>query len=199
MLLTKTAAGKTRRGFSFGWLRIGRARVSPLRRNVELKARCGDLAAARAASEHLGARAAGVLDQLDTYFHCINGRLKLRETAGVTPAELIWYQRANDARVRPSDYRLVAVPNPVELKTALAAALGVRGEVRKRRQLLLWHNVRIHLDDVESLGTFVEFEAVITPGEDEASAHQRLAALCNALSIQPTDYLPESYSDLKGL
>src|SRR5205823_14349078 len=135
-----------------------------LRRNVELKARCGDLAAARAAAEAFGARAAGVLHQLDTYLRCQHGRLKLRETIGVTPAELIWYDRSNEAKFRPSDYRLVAVNDPAGLKAALGAAMGLRGEVRKIRRLMLWGNVRIHLDEVEDLGSFVEFEAVLAAG-----------------------------------
>jgi adenylate cyclase class 2 len=192
-LLRNTAAGKTAAVFS---LDAGDAR---LRRNIELKARCLDLPAARAAAEQLGARVSGMLEQLDTYFHCRHGRMKLRETAGAPTAELIWYDRSNEAKVRPSDYRLVSVPNPTELKAALNDALGVRGEVRKRRQLLMWHNVRIHLDDVEGLGSFVEFEAVIAGDDDEATAHERLGQLCEVLKISPGDFLRESYSDLEGL
>jgi len=33
--------------------------------------------------------------------------------------------------------------------------------VSKRREIYLWHNVRIHLDAVTGLGSFVEFEAVL--------------------------------------
>jgi adenylate cyclase class IV len=32
--------------------------------------------------------------------------------------------------------------------------------VSKRREIYLWHNVRIHPDAVTGLGSFVEFEAV---------------------------------------
>jgi len=147
----------------------------------------------------LTATEAGRFEQLDTYFHCHHGRLKLRETAGAASAELIWYDRSNDAKVRPSDYRLASIANPAELKAALTDALGVRGEVRKRRQLLLWHNVRIHLDEVEGLGGFIEFEAVIAGDEDEATAHERLDQLCRVLQLTPADFLRESYSDLKGI
>jgi len=167
-------------------------------RNIELKARCRDLAAAEAAARRLDVRDAGVQEQIDTYFHCQRGRLKLREIVGVR-AELIWYDRSNEARSRQSDYRLVAVPNADELKATLAAACGVRGEVRKHRHVLLWHNVRIHLDRVDDLGSFVEFEAVMGPGEDEPTGHARLAELCRAMAIAPDDYLEVSYSDLLGL
>jgi len=189
-LLQHTAAGKTAAVFS---LDGGEPR---LRRNIELKARCSDLASARAAVEAFGARPSGVLEQLDTYFHCQHGRLKLRETAGVTPAELIWYDRSNEAKVRPSDYRLVAVANPAELKAALTDALGIRGDVRKRRQLLMWHNARIHLDDVEGLGSFVEFEVPVRDDTDDAAAKLKLDALILDLGLHWDDCIRASYVDL---
>jgi adenylate cyclase class IV len=42
----------------------------------------------------------------------------------------------------------------------------VRGP--QRREIYLYHNVRIHLDEVEDLGTFLEFEAVLGPNVDDA-------------------------------
>ncbi len=51
--------------------------------------------------------------------------------------------------------------------------------VAKRRHLFLWEGVRIHLDEVEELGTFIEFEAVLeSPAGDEAIAlaHEKLRA-----------------------
>jgi len=168
------------------------------RRNIELKARCRDLTKAAAAARAVGASPTAVLNQLDTYFHCPNGRLKLREVDGRS-AELIWYARPDSTNFRGSDYYVVPITQPAHAKSALTAALGVRGEVRKRRELLLWHNVRIHLDRVDQLGDFVEFEAVIGPDDDEVTAHERLATLTAALSIQSADRVAVSYSDLLGL
>jgi predicted adenylyl cyclase CyaB len=165
-----------------------------LRRNLERKARCADLAAAAAAVERLGARYEGILEQTDVYFHVPNGRLKLRTIAGQT-AVLIGYERPNDPSARWSHYHLVPVGDPLALRAALAAALGERGEVRKRRALWLWHNVRIHLDDVAGLGTFVEFEAVMAEGEDDATAHARLAQLAAALGLRPEDDVAGSYGE----
>lgn len=165
------------------------------RRNIELKSKCRDLTEARDASLQLGAREAGLLDQTDTYFHCTIGRLKLRETAG-RAAELIAYARADHVEVRGSDYHVAPVESPGPLKRGLASALGVRLVVVKRRELLLWHNVRIHLDEVEGLGSFVEFEAVIGDGEDEPTARERVATLAAALSLRPEDRIATSYSDL---
>ena len=170
------------------------------KRNLELKARCGDLARAAGAAAALGATRAGVLEQLDTYFRFPHGRLKLRETAG-RGAELIAYTRANEVAVRGSDYYVIPVSEPTAMKAALTKRLGVRGEVRKRRELRLWHNVRIHLDDVAGLGTFVEFEAVISPADDgnEDVSRERLGRLTEAFAIRDEDRIAVSYSDLAGL
>jgi predicted adenylyl cyclase CyaB len=167
-------------------------------RNLELKARCADLAAAARSAESLGATCQGLLVQTDTYFHASHGRLKLRQHEGGR-AELIAYSRPDHPEFRSSEYQVVPVANPAELKSALATALGIRGEVHKRRTLYLWHNVRIHLDDVSGLGTFIEFEAVLEDSQSEGESLGRLEKLTRALKIHPEDRIAVSYSDLAGL
>jgi predicted adenylyl cyclase CyaB len=166
--------------------------------NLELKARHGDLASAAAAAARLGTVGPSVLLQTDTYFRVPHGRLKLREIEGGA-AELIGYDRPDRDEARTSAYEVMHVPDPAMLQSILATALGVRGQVRKRRTLYLWHNVRIHLDEVTGLGTFVEFEAVLSAGEDEARARARLEELGRALGVRPEDGLAGSYADLLGL
>jgi adenylate cyclase class 2 len=168
------------------------------RRNLEIKARYADLTAARAAACRLGARPTGVELQTDTYFLVPHGRLKLREIEG-QPAVLIWYDRPDHRAARLSAYQLVPVADAPALKAALAAALGVRGEVRKRRDIYLWHNVRIHLDEVAGLGTFVEFEAVLGSAEDERQAPDHLTQLCQELAISSADPIAPSYAELLRL
>jgi hypothetical protein len=67
----------------------------------------------------------GLLHQRDTYFHAVQGRLKLREAAG-SPAELISYRRADRDGPKVSNYRIVQVMDPAGVGEALADALGVR-------------------------------------------------------------------------
>lgn len=167
-------------------------------RNLELKARCADLAAARAAALALGAEPFADEVQCDTFFRAPHGRLKLREITG-RYAVLIGYERPDRADVRESRYHLVYIPDPMALKAALAAALGVRGVVRKRRSILIWQNVRIHLDQVDELGCFVEFEAVLGPCGDEPTSRGRLAQLTEALGIADDDRVAAAYADLLGL
>jgi predicted adenylyl cyclase CyaB len=168
------------------------------RRNIELKVRCPDLARAAEAARKLGATRVGELRQLDTYFVVPTGRLKLRETDG-KPAELIFYQRANDVASRGSDYYVVPMPEAGQAKAALSLALGVRGELRKRRELWMWQNVRIHLDDVANLGTFLEVEAVVSADADEAVSRERLAVLTRPFDVRDDDRIAVSYCDLAGL
>ena len=170
----------------------------PSQRNLERKSRYADLDAARRALEGIDARREGVMEQIDTYFCCFAGRLKLRRIDG-THAELIWYDRPDDEGVRASTYRRVAVPDAAALQAALANALGVRGEVRKRREVWHWHNVRVHLDEVEGLGRYVEFEAVIGDPSDEAVSLVRLESIGRALGLEPADDVAGSYADSKGL
>ena len=131
--------------------------VSGPRRNVELKATDPEPARTLERALALGAADQGVIVQRDTYFRVGEGRLKLREEEP-GGAHLISYSRPDDASVRVSAYRVV--PAPEGLLPALTESLGVDVVVEKRRHLLLWETVRIHLDEVTGLGSFVELEAV---------------------------------------
>jgi adenylate cyclase, class 2 len=167
-------------------------------RNLELKAFCADLALARATVLRLGAKPAGVLIQTDTYFSVPNGRLKLRQIEKQS-CELIWYDRPNRSAIRSSRYYRVPIAEPDALKAALTAALGLRGEVHKRREVFLWYNIRIHLDEVSRLGSFMELEAVLSSEDDEIASRDRLDQLCRNLGIASSDGLAGSYADLVGL
>jgi predicted adenylyl cyclase CyaB len=165
------------------------------RRNLEFKACCADLAFARQAALALGAAAKAILQQTDTYFAVPRGRLKLR-CIGRSQAQLIYYERPNDPSIRMSRYHLVQVHDSSAMIEALEAALGITAVVVKRRELLLWHNIRIHLDSVENLGNFVEFEAVLSADFDAEVSQRRLEQLIHALKIDPTDRVASSYADL---
>jgi homotetrameric cytidine deaminase len=171
----------------------------PPRRNVELKARDPEPEATLAAARALGAADEGVLVQADTYFAAREGRLKLREEHGppARPAHLIAYARADEARARTSAYTLVDVRDPAALTAALDAALGTVVVVRKRRHLLLWEGVRIHLDDVEGLGRFVELESVVAGEDADLDAHhERVAHLREALGMADDRVVAQGYAAL---
>ncbi len=164
-------------------------------RNVEIKARIGDL-------ETLARRAAALADQGsveivqdDTFFPCPNGRLKLRTFAdGV--GELILYQRADEAGPKESRFERVPVPDAAALRELLARAYGTAGRVRKERTLYLAGRTRLHLDRVEGLGDFLELEVVLAEGEPVAAGVAEARALLGRLGISDTQLVEGSYRDL---
>jgi homotetrameric cytidine deaminase len=164
--------------------------LTELRRNLEIKARDAEPRRSLDAALALGAEDGGELTQRDTYFGGARGRLKLREQTPGEP-ELIQYRRPDESGPHVSEFRNVPVAATDALKEALDAALGTLVVVDKRRRLLLWEGVRIHLDDVDGLGSFVELEAPADGGEQA-----KVARLRQALEISDDDLVAGSYSDL---
>ena len=172
-------------------------------RNIELKARVRDLAAAEETAKRLpGREPHATLVQRDTYFNVPEGRLKLREITGSEElAELIFYRRPNELGIRRCEYEIAPVSEPGATKRLLAAALGVRCVVEKRRTVYLWKpaggvTVRIHLDRVEGLGEFVEFEAVMPDGAADSEGEALLGALTEEFGIRREDTFAGSYADM---
>ena len=136
-----------------------------------------------------------MLSQRDTYFHVPHGRLKLREEEGAKP-HLIAYERPDQVGRRESCYRIVHVGQVNELKAALSSALGIQIVVAKKRRLFLWREVRIHLDEVEGLGSFIEFEAVASDGSDLSQEKAHVATMRQAFAIDDSNVIGGSYCDL---
>lgn len=160
-----------------------------------MKARDADPARSLEVCEALGAADHGVLVQRDTYFEVPRGRLKLREEEGA-PSQLISYARPDEAEERLSCYRLVEIPASAGLKAALSESLGARIVVSKHRRLFLWRGVRIHLDQIDGLGAFLEFEAVAPEHSDLSHEHEKVRRLRGAFGIKSDDLIGRSYSDL---
>ena len=163
-------------------------------RNIELKARIADTDAARKLAEAIATERLGIEQQVDTYFYCRNGRLKLREI-DARAAQLIWYARPDTQGPKPSDYQIVPVSDAARLKFALTAALGTRAVVEKRREIFLWHNVRVHLDEVAGQGAFLEFEAVLQPPLDDTAGKAQLEQLSRQFGIATADLVCGSYAE----
>jgi predicted adenylyl cyclase CyaB len=135
------------------------------------------------------------LTQRDTYFDVPIGRLKLREEQG-NPAQLIAYSRPDREESRESRYRIVEVKQAEELIAVLSETLGTVAVVAKQRQLFLWRGARLHLDQVDGLGSFLELEAVATPGSDLSAEAGKVQLLREAFQIDDADLVAGSYCDL---
>lgn len=164
-------------------------------RNVELKARVHDMPHLRALVATLSDTPAVQLAQEDTFFPSPYGRLKLRITSPET-GELIAYERPDVPGPKLSSYTRTAVHEPQALKTVLTMALGVQGVVRKQRWLFMVGQTRVHLDQVEGLGHFMELEVVLRPEQTIHDGEQIATALMQRCGIRPEDLLPQAYVDL---
>jgi homotetrameric cytidine deaminase len=164
--------------------------------NLEIKARDADPDATAARCAALGAVDQGVLHQRDTYFASRHGRLKLRDQDG-DGAELIAYRRPDTTEAQESAFIRAPAGDPDRLRQALDAALGTTVVVVKRRRLFVWEHVRIHLDDVDGLGTFIELEAMVGPGlNTPEQAVDKVARLRAELAISDASLVATGYSDL---
>jgi predicted adenylyl cyclase CyaB len=164
--------------------------------NIEIKAGCADLAAAREVARRVATARVGLDRQVDTYFRTRAGRLKLRESS-LFGGQLVTYLRPDRDGPKRSDYQVVPVSDAVELKRILGEILGVHRVVTKEREIFLCENVRIHLDRVEELGDFLELEAV-TDGTDaaEAEGRRKVAWLMKELGVREDDLVAVSYEGL---
>lgn len=170
--------------------------VPRMNRNVEIKAAVSDLAAVRGRAEEFADEGPIVLEQEDTFFACPHGRLKLRRFAGSKQGELIYYERPSTSGPKESRYIVQRTSDAEGLRAVLSAALGVRGVVRKQRTLLLIGQTRVHLDEVEGLGSFVELEVVLRPEQDVGEGQAIARRLMADLDISPEQLIEKAYIDL---
>ena len=163
--------------------------------NFEFKAKADNLDFLEEKLKSLNPLFVGEDHQKDTYFNVTTGRLKLRE--GNIENALIHYQRNNTAGAKQSHVILYQHVPDASLKEALTAALGIKAVVDKKRKIYFIDNVKIHFDIVEGLGHFIEVEAIDKAGKNDLQKLKQQCAHYAALfSIQPEDYIAESYSDL---
>ncbi|MFH0992104.1 MAG: class IV adenylate cyclase [bacterium] len=161
--------------------------------NLELKAICPSISTARLIAKNLGATFGGILQQRDTYLNGASGRIKIREF-GNSVGELIYYRRPDLCGNRYSNYDVEPVAQVVKLKRMLIGAFGVKIVVLKKRELYLFENARIHLDKVQDLGNFIEFEVMNQRGEKQTE--QLMKFLRTQFGISEKDIICSSYSDL---
>ena len=164
-------------------------------RNVEIKAWAKDFKRQTSLAEKLADSDVQCLLQEDTFFHVPEGRLKLRVFDDGS-GELIQYERGDSCAPTESHYLVCPTDHPEILKEALTNALGVRAVVRKKRTLYLAGQTRIHLDEVEDLGQFIELEVVLAQGETLEQGATIAEDLMAKLDIGKEDLIESAYVDL---
>lgn len=167
-------------------------------RLVELKAQVDDLDIIRKRLSTIGAQYTGTYRQIDSYFEVPRGRLKLREVKEDNESKLIYYERKNVAGPKGSSVYILQIKNPEFLKALLERTLKTGITVRKVREIYHHEGTRIHLDTVENLGTYVEFERETSADRGSITSEdlQILKELKEKLGISRENLEKLSYSDL---
>ncbi|MGC2646399.1 MAG: class IV adenylate cyclase [Candidatus Sulfotelmatobacter sp.] len=163
--------------------------------NIEIKAILKNRAGAENVAARLSDTSPQTIQQEDFFFACNRGRLKLRIFAR-DRGELIRYERSDVAHARESRYLIARTPDPQILKEILTATLGRIGLVKKTRILYLIGQTRVHIDEVQGLGDFLELEVVLRPGQSEVEGKSIVTALLSEFGIAQDELIAEAYVDL---
>ena len=163
--------------------------------NIEIKARARDFGGIKSRAERLSQTPVEVIRQEDTFFNASHGRLKLRVLAP-DHAQMVWYIRPDQEGPKRSDYEIFETDSPEKLKSVLAKAYGVRGMVKKTRYLYLVGQTRVHLDDVQGLGHFMELEVVMREGQSDQEGRAIAEDLMQKLGVLESDLLEGAYMDM---
>jgi predicted adenylyl cyclase CyaB len=164
-------------------------------RNVEIKAYIANLEAVASRAAAIADQGPIELDQDDTFFPCATGRLKLRAFSSDS-GELIFYRRPDQQGPKQSFYLLSPTSSPDTLRQALSLAYGQAGRVRKHRTLFLVGRTRVHLDDVQDLGHFLELEVVLNDNEPAEHGVREAHELMTMLGVEPSQLVEGAYVDL---
>jgi adenylate cyclase class IV len=164
-------------------------------RNIEIKARVENAQACELQAAAVADQGPFNIDQDDTFFRCNEGRLKLRAFADGS-GELIFYRRANSQGPKESFYLRSPTTAPDVLRESLTLAYGQAGRVRKHRRLYLCGRTRIHLDEVEGLGHFLELEVVLRDNEAAEAGVREAHELMQKLGVEPHQLINEAYVDM---
>ena len=131
------------------------------------------------------------INQKDIYYKLPGSLLKLRvEDEGEC---LIKYNRDEVNPDRFSDYEVIYLKTSGTEKF-FSSIFTPEAIVRKKRSLYLYNNTRIHLDTVQGLGTFMEFETLVVNGMEDAK--ERFNFLIKKFEIDTAKQIKCSYRDL---
>lgn len=161
--------------------------------SVEYRAELRDAVFASSILRKLGATRIISLDIVDTYFNIPTGTLKQRE-AKSEPTDFIFYERKALASPRLCTFTIYS-------KEAAKERYGVQPlpvltRVMKHRSMYMLGNVRMHIDDVEDVGTFMEFETLVSREVNARKCHQLINGLRVKMAPLLGEPISQRYADL---
>lgn len=108
---------------------------------------------------------------------------------------LIQYNRSDVSGPKLSQFDVLETTEPEKLDRMLRTSLGVVGEVKKDRLLFWYEQTRIHLDKVENLGTFMEFEVCLKPEQTTDDGTKIANELIKVFGIKDDELMTGAYMD----
>ena len=125
--------------------------------------------------------------------------MKLRQINS-EKTQLIYYERENISKPKRSDIFIIEIPDNKTFTALLKKILKVKATVKKTRKIYWHQKTQIHIDTVDSLGCYVEFERKTPNTTKEIERNtQLLEKLMETLEINPENLEKLSYSDLVDL
>ena len=164
-------------------------------KNIEIKASIDNISTCISTAKLLSGSDPEVIRQEDYFFNCANGRLKLRIFSSIK-GELIFYNRKNESGPKTSEYFISKTNEPNKLLEVLDKSYGTRGVVKKIRKLFLIENTRVHIDQVESLGSFLEFEVILSQHMNIKAGGKIAQKLMEQFGIKNGSLIDCAYIDL---
>ncbi|XP_076176369.1 uncharacterized protein LOC143151276 [Ptiloglossa arizonensis] len=165
--------------------------------NTEIKAKVNDPELLISRVKQLTNVDCIIIKQHDTFFKVSDGRLKLRQFEDGS-GELIYYQRLNTCGPKVSIFEKTSLGADacVSIRNILSLSNGSLGTVKKTRKLYMIDQTRVHIDEIEGLGNFMELEAPSTNKQELESGEKIVRDIMTKLDIKRQDLIAEAYIDL---
>ena len=166
-----------------------------MRKNLEIKVRIKNTDKVRKLAKEFckGKKHETLIQkQEDIYYKVKKGRLKLR-IIDSKKGNLIHYYRGNKELKRVSEYTIAETYTPAAMDSILGSLFGKLVTVKKTREIFITDNTRIHIDSVNGLGKFLEFEVIFN---SLAKAKKEMKKLIEYFMLDEKQFIKVSYSDL---
>lgn len=180
--------------FIFG-ITLLEATTSEVRKNLEIKLQL-DQKTLHDLTTQLSPYYSETLFQTDTYFKTKQGRLKLREENGKN-AYLIYYLRPDLEDAKQSDYLFYPIDDVALFLSVMQGSITEEFKVKKQRALYFPKpHIRVHLDQVENLGDFLEIEIILSQEVPLKTAEAQMRQLQDELKLTNLPKINQGYREL---